>query len=373
MKDARKICSFLIVILMLILSLSASFAGAAIGEVVELTLDEAKKLAVSNSFSVMNQEKIIDQLEILRAEALIRNDSLRFAPDNWIVDQQAKQALLNLVQTDIDLNMARKMEVIEKAQIEHMVELMVLSIMEKENDIRIEENRAALQEAQLVIDRLRKNVGVISQMELDMSTETYNQALNEVETLRLSLAQAHLSLENLLGTKNVRVTVQEDDFATVPVATMDLVTHIRRTRSSDPYMWLQEQRIEKARMDMTLFTFSDFMPATPYRVRVRSYEIEQNQLRALRQRYDESMNGKYHDLQQLENQITMLSNQLELMNRQLRIAEVQYEVGVITKISLRQKSFERDTLMNQLSKMENQLYRMNVIFRKPYLMPDYLS
>ena len=131
--------------------------------------------------------------------------------------------------------------------------------------------------------------------------------------------------------------------------------------------------MEKARKDMTLFTYSDFTPSTPYQVREDSFEIERNELLALRQRFEESMNGKYHDIQQLENQIAILQGTARTMKNQARIASLRKELGIITPLEHEQALTDLRMVENQLTSLENQLYRMVTVFRKPYLMPDYLS
>ena len=111
----------------------------------------------------------------------------------------------------------------------------------------------------------------------------------------------------------------------------------------------------------------------------QSYELTQMDLIRARINYnateanlETTMESRYNQLLQLENQIASLESQEETLRRNIDTVRTLYEAGVQPRSALEEVLQNRQSIEDSLLSLKVSHSQLRELFEKPYLAPEYM-
>ncbi|MDW7671877.1 MAG: stalk domain-containing protein [Bacillota bacterium] len=338
-----------------------------------LPYEEAVNRAIRNSYSLENRLITVRQLEEQRErseEAFLNTRPI--SDRGFLQDIQNKQALLGLIQTEINLEISKMQAEIEEERIAFTVKSIFHDIINLENNLVFMEAMLETNELNFQLQQLREQQGLISQVALSATEEELVQFKAQIDSVMRSRTNAYEQLAVMTGISDIhgyRVEALPTAFEVMPE--VNLATHVSRKSSVDPYVRLQERQIERAERNLQLFIYTGM--EEPYEVRRLTLESEKVNLSALKSRLGESLQNRYQTIRQTENQYQIAQSQLKTLEEQARVLATQLELGMVIEKDVMEIYAAVQNQRNELVKLTLQHQLLLTMFEAPYLMPDYLN
>ncbi len=244
--------------------------------------------------------------------------------------------------------------------------------------VEVESAKEALAQAEKTCetDRLRYEAGAISQRELIESEAAVETAEQQIRTKETELQGLYLSFYGTIGEEDLSA-LKEGIFSELefhldyePVGEIDIEAAFREAKENDPYLWYLKNSMDNA--DFKLQSYE-------YNVGGKSYELTQMDLTRARINYNATeanlkttMESRYNQLLQLENQIAALESQEENLRRSIDTMRTLYEAGVQPRSALKEVLQNRQSLEDSLLSLKVSHSQLRELFKKPYLAPEYM-
>lgn len=340
-------------------------------ELRSLTYEQAVEMAIEYSYELKNRSERTKQLEALKEESLAAMDFTRPQTDvSWLVDMQEKRQLLNLVQTEIDLAMSRKMEDLGKESIAYQVRNAFDEIMGLEEQLKLNDFLLSNLEQRLKLTEVRVEKGLDSAFKLNEARSSYLEQEHLGETLEKSRQNAYLKLGTLLGVSDIEEYTIEEELSFEVMEPVNLDVHVTRSVRSDPYIWLQEQQIDKAEKGLWLYTYTGV--EEPYRVREGSVRIAKNELAEMKNDLQETIRTRYNQIRQLEERHAALEAGLSRAEESLRVARLQHQLGMVIEMDVKEARLAVASIEHEMNEVALQHRSLVILLNKPYLAPEYV-
>ena len=337
-----------------------------------LTFNEALAMVLKQDYRLKSAKLTMERAEIVRdniADSYMY--SIPSGPGNGYEDLQRLQGLQALLAQDANLRVSNKRIDLAKETIEFELESMFDEIIDLEKQIKLKDLNLKDLKNKLDITKLKVETGTESKHKYSNDQKSYDQMLKEKEVLSKKLDSSYIKLNNLLGLKETeRYTVEKKDASMIPVSDFDIDTHITRTLSSDPYLWIQEQTIKNYENALNLYTYN--AGQEPYKAKELDLSKSKSDLANMKEKLRKSLLLKYNQLQQLEKQYAVTQSQVEQIQQNLEILRKQYDLGLITRMELDQVELSIAQLQYALDAMKVQHKNLKITLEKPYLAPDYV-
>ena len=244
--------------------------------------------------------------------------------------------------------------------------------------VEVESAKEALAQAERTCetDRLRYEAGAISQRELIESEAAVETAEQQICTKETELQGLYLSFYGTIGEEDLSA-LKEGTFPELefhldyePVGEIDIEAAFREAKENDPYLWYLKNSMDNA--DFKLQSYE-------YNVGGKSYELTQMDLTRARINYNSTeanlkttMESRYNQLLQLENQIAALESQEETLRRSIDTVRTLYEAGVQPRSALEEVLQNRQSIKDSLLSLKVSHGQLRELFEKPYLAPEYM-
>lgn len=338
-----------------------------------IAFDQAVEKSIQNDYSLRDRLINIRQLDEQRQrseEAFINTRPV--ADAGWLSDIQNKQALLGLIQTEINLEITKLQAETDEERIEFTVRDIYHDIAGAENDLKAMQQQREVKEFELNQKRAKHEQGTISQLELNTSEEELIQLGNSINNLERSVHNLYEQLGIMTGIRDIHEYRAERLPAEHEVMDeVNLNVHSSRKASSDPYVKLQERQIELAERNLQLYVYTG--AEEPYEVRRLAVQREKNSLNELKENITKTLQNRYQNIRQLENQHKNKLSEIKNLEEQLAAMKVRLDVGMVTEREVKEIEAVLTSQQFELEKLERQHQQLVIIFNSPYLVPDYLN
>ena len=244
--------------------------------------------------------------------------------------------------------------------------------------VEVESAKEALAQAEKTCetDRLRYEAGAISRRELIESEAAAETAKQQIHTKETELQGLYLSFYGTIGEEDL-FALKEGAFPELefhldyePVGELDMEAAFREAEENDPYLWYLKNSMDNA--DFKLQSYE-------YNVGGKSYELTQMDLTKARINYNATeanlkttMESRYNQLLQLENQIAALESQEESLRRSIDTMRTLYEAGVQPRSALKEVLQNRQSIEDSLLSLKISHSQLRELLEKPYLAPEYM-
>ena len=323
-----------------------------------LTYAEAVKTGMKNNSTYNNA--------VLSAEkASQKNDDLYVSPgttSNTIL--QAKQQLsvadrwgemnLEIVRQQIDLSIRNQMDALS---------LMLLGETNSKQKISFLKYRNGL-------EKLKYESGLTSLLTYQDKVTELDKEEASLRALQKEIEGAWIALNTALGYPTEQRSTLEYQLIFEPIGEVDLDRKFKDDAANDPYIWMAEQGVDLAELSVNLYEFNAGQSWTLTRLDLtQAKEDLGNQKKSLK----ETIQSRYNQLKQIEENAAALEVQKEQAKRQVNTARLQYDLGMITKAELEEALLAEPQLQYQLESLYQKHSQLKAIFEKPYLSPSYVS
>ena len=287
---------------------------------------------------------------------------------------------VTLLQTEKDLNLlsdwSERNVVVTEEQTAYSIVNAMNEISLKQ--VEVESAKEALVQAEKTCetDRLRYEAGAISRRELIESEAAVETAKQQIRTKETELQGLYLSFYGMIGEEDFSALKEgafpEPEFHLnyEPVGEFDIEAAFREAKENDPYLWYLKNSMDNA--DFKLQSYE-------YNVGGKSYELTQMDLTKARINYNATeanlkttMESRYNQLLQLENQIAALESQEESLRRSIDTMRTLYEAGVQPRSALKEVLQNRQSIEDSLLSLKVRHSQLRELLEKPYLAPEYM-
>lgn len=214
------------------------------------------------------------------------------------------------------------------------IENLFNSIKVAQDDISLHEQNMVIQEKNIKIAEVKKNLGLMSELEYNNTVNTYNTTVAEKQSLENSVESAFRSLNELMGTDlNRKYTIVLDEVEYAPMEDVDLEACISRALVSNEKIKSKKEAVDLAEYDYkTYVPISDSTGLNDTKRNAvtsaaRDYETAQTDLRS-------NMTSLYETIRDVEQTYTDTVGTLSVLRNQHTVTKAQYELGKATETDL---------------------------------------
>lgn len=304
-----------------------------------LTIDQAvdKALAYSHTIKTLdeNAEKIDDNLETAsRAFYYLGIDN---STDTTATNNSLAYSIRYLNNTLRSLNANKE---IAKQGIRLSIENVFNSIKAAEEDINLYEENLIIQDKNIKIAEVKKNLGLISQIEYDNTVTQYKTLETEKQNLEISLDNTYRSLNKIMGTdleKRYDIVFEDEEYTVMP--NTDVTMAIERALTSTEKIKAAKDALDLANYDYNVYTHTsstayDASQQGTYKTKKNTISQASRDLDDARTSLRTSMTSIYDNIITLEQSYIDTQNTLNLLKSQYEVVKAQYDIGKATEIDV---------------------------------------
>ena len=408
---------FMILTVCLFICLSASFAVAAPGEgpikatpvsakaaAAEkeddglLTYEAALELALKNSITLRNEKQDVLRAQKVRDQL---SDMVRYTPvgfGNGEDDERARSALSSFISADTGWQLAKKQVEIREEKIAHELRGYFNEMKKKVAEIELAVDFLAFTELKLQQTVVKNQIGVESNFQLQDMQKQVADEKKQIEILKKQLGDIYLKLNHLQGkdkdaryelapdkavaveeekaegktdgkVKGKEEAVVKDKTAGVFLAEdFNLERHISRVLANDPVIWMQEQKINLAELELSLYTYNTMSAmSTPYAAKEIDLIKEKNNLTSLRQGRETAVRAAYSQFRASEDLYRTLEIKLARAEEGLAAVRIRHKVGMAVASDVRQAELNIAKLEHEMNNILVDYAQAKTVFDKPWL------
>ena len=340
-------------------------AFSILGEAAEITCDEAIQDGLQESSACKGARLSLRQAQQQMEE---------------FYDLYTYNYTVAIMQTRKDLNLlndwSERNVVVTEEQTAYSIVNAMNEISLKQVEVESAKEALAQAEKTCETDRLRYEAGAISRRELIESEAAVETAEQQIHTKETELQGLYLSFYGTIGEEDLSA-LKEGTFPELefhlnyePVGEIDIEAAFRKAKQNDPYLWYLKNSVDNADFKLQSYAYS---------VGGQSYELTQMDLIRARINYNATetnlkttMESRYNQLLQLENQIASLESQEETLRRNIDTVRTLYEAGVQPRSALEEVLQNRQSLEDSLLSLKVSHSQLRELFEKPYLAPEYM-
>lgn len=327
----------------------------------QLTLQQAYDIAAKNSRSLKQAQLAVDRaLEVKE----FRLDNVTYTPSGP-TPPEAAAAFTTAAMADMGYQMAVRSKTVGEDSLH-------LSVMDKYNKLltaqeNLDYSKKSLTNAQLQhkINNLSLALGMTSSIEYsigDSAFETNKVGLQNAET---ALEKAYTDFNNLLGINVNERPILLDQPTFEPLAIDDLESTISRTLNQDPTIWLTEQKVDLAAMELDLYSYLN--PARDP-IEAERIDVETEKLSAMdtRNQMQYMLRTLFNSLQQLEEAYLMKEQAVKIADQTLTLKKLMYDVGMVSEMDMSKAELEAYKAHLDLDQTAYQYTYLKTAFEKPW-------
>ncbi|MEA4816673.1 MAG: TolC family protein [Lachnospiraceae bacterium] len=321
----------------------------------ELTLETAIEKAISKSSAIKKINLSLSSSDSDR-QTLV-NEYYASTTDNNI------STALALLKYDMSYSSTLRSKEVQEEQIAYSMTSTFMEIIKAQRSLEVKKKAIETASKEMAVNKLKEQLGMISQTELSKLTLTYEDNKTDYEDLEKSLSDAFKDLNTLIGESEDSYTI-----AVLPVyekLTLEtaLDTYISTKMSTDPDILDSTDSLYIAELNEDLYdgTSGSYSSVTT------SLSQATLSLSDLKESYTSKLESLYDSIISDEKTYEANLKEYELLKTNLTIAEKKYELGMITKIELENA---RNSVYSEESSLLSNIYEHMLLlekFESPYL------
>lgn len=356
----RNMIFFLIIILLFCFIPQASASEIDLANDEGLTIEQAIDMALLNSKILQQSDLDIEKANEQRKSLA---DAVKFIPMEASGSTEADQAYTALVSADIARFMIKKTRGINEDKIALAVFNAYVGVVQAGENV--EYCRKALKNAQMEWNyaNIKYQQGIISSLEKDIVHTQYKSAQNSLQSAEIDLTTAYQTLNELIGLSTDGRPMLSQKPAYSELGDCELETAVNRAVDANPSIWLAEQNVSLAQLQLKLF---DWNSGNSYRASEITVEKAELSAAEAREQLRQSLRDIYYNIITLEDTYLLQQEVVKLAQNSARVKTVMFEVGVATKLETQIAQLELQKAQSDLDKIVFQHEYLKLVFAKPW-------
>lgn len=337
-----------------------------------LTYEQALEKVTNVNSNLKNKRYSVEKAEEVFDRASLAVGSMRSSGQGQGLDDlQTNIAMQGHLGSEISLKVAKKELEVTEEQIAYDVWSMFFTILESEHEYKLTEKQLAHDELSLKVAELKLANGLESQYNVNQLKNDIEQSKQKMQILDKSIGTHYLKLNEMLGNVSSERYNLKIDSSWELMMNFDFDFHIRKMKAEDPYLFMQEKGIEAKQLGLDLYVYN--ANQDPYRVKEIDLMQAKLDLSSAKSRYDQVMQSRYNQLQQLEEQYQIVELNQQKLEESYKLLQAQYKLGMVTELQLQEVKLGLDKIQFEMYKLENQYYTLKRVIEKPYIAPEYMK
>ncbi len=338
----------------------AGVASAKAPENIELTLQQAVEMAVSNSKSVKSAKYDIDKTSELRDKA---GDKVEYTPIDE-ASTAAETVFTRLQQADRNWQMARRAYEAEQDGVVMRVYKAYDGLLQAAENVKMAEAELKYSNSQRNIALAKSRVGMVNKAELI-------QAEADVQAKKAGLEAAGKALEAKYEELNLLVGLQPQAkpvLVSTPVfeelQVNDLDYEAQKALEKSPTVWLAQKNVDLAQIAFDIWNYD----ATGESIKTVKIDLDKAKLSAqnTNDQFKNLVRSLYYSIKQLEEQHAGAQESIRVAEEALRVTKVKYEVGVATAMDVANAEISLEKAKKQVFDILCQHETLTYAFQKPW-------
>jgi outer membrane protein len=291
----------------------------------DLTLDEAadRALAISKDLKLADYD-IESNKESREAAA----DEVKYIPADGD-NQEASDAFINLVQSDMTWQMSKKTKSIKEDAIVKSVFEAYVNVLTAGEKVALAEKELANAEFQRLAARENYRVGKLSLSDKHTAEASYAKKETALSESRVNLEDCYIKLNKLIGLNPEDRPILKDEPAFVPLEiTNNLEAEVQRRLETNPDLWLAERNVETAELKLQLSSLGSSAAYRVAEINVSKSEVTASDNKETAR---QNLYSMYYSICQQEEQYKSQEQDLKQAEDTLRSNQLKYRLGMISK------------------------------------------
>lgn len=319
----------------------------------ELTYEEAVELATKNSSDLRSVAETADYLQDLKSDIWDITGSFSVPTvsyQQWVDDDI--YAIYSSIQT-ISSNMTknRYSEELTKISLEATVKNYYTSIFSDQSSLELAKKDMEVKKTLWEQGQRKNQLGLLSDYDLNTLRSNYEQAQYNVTKLEMALEQEYLSFYNFIGEDREKDYTLVYDVAYTPYELPQPMTqYINSKMNTDYTIKLQEQALQDAEFNKNYMSMSSSNATSAGNK--HSYEEAKRSLKTAKDSKELAIQNAYNSILSLESQYDSALTTLEQAKAAQRAAEVNFQAGNTTAITVEQAALAVEQAENAVTQLE---------------------
>ncbi|MEY8321586.1 TolC family protein [Lachnospiraceae bacterium 46-61] len=317
-----------------------------------LDYETAVDMAIKSDSSL---KKIADQIDVTlkNREDMFMGDVRPGSSSQLVVLSAQRLAYLSSIHSlDASYRISEITEDVTKIGIRAAVKNSFSTITLNQSKLELLKKNYDLQRQLLAQATLKNQVGMMSKKDLeDLNRETQQMA-EQIRQLQMSIDNAYIALNDLIGIapEDRYEIINDVEYAPLEM-NMSIDMYVSRKLSTDQSLQMQQIAVENA--EFSAKTISLGTTGSEHRTSELEATNTARDYKNAKESKEKSIREAYIQLQQLESMRKNLLTDLEKAKSDLEKVNVNYNVGNVTEITLKQAALAVDSIENSL--LENTL------------------
>lgn len=348
MKNLKWISILIIIITMMNTTIFAA-------DISTLTIDEATEKAISYSKT----------LKTLSENSIIAQENYDSVVSDYLITDQSHEALNLVTRLKSALNQLTNIsasEELEKESIHFNVINFFFSVLSAEKELELYKQSLEIAEKELKIAEVKKNLGIISEVEYDTKRLSYQKQVAELSNKELTITNAYRSLNNILGNDiDTRYNlIIDDEYLTFSsISETSLATYINKGLGNSNKLVQLQQSVDLAKHEVETYTSLNSSSLQSVEI---SYAQAQRTLSEAKTNLEQSITDLYNNTLQLEDNYEMKLKDIAEQEKTVELLEIKYNLGTATELELIQAKYQLEVLNFELETIifNHNVYKMKL-------------
>lgn len=321
----RRLLTILTISLVLNFWLAGARAWAAKEPAVpELTLEQAVERAKANSLTLKSMKYEIDRSFAVRQYV---GDKLEFIPLE-ASGSAADTMFKDLMSADLNWRMAKRSYEAQADTVVMQVYKTYFGLLQAIEGVKVAENQLKSASLQHRVAAAQYRAGMLSKTGMLQADASLAVAKANLEAANKALEDSYQKFNQLIGLwpEDRPVLVDEPSFNAVEIYNLEF--EVAKARAASPSVWLAQQRIDLARINLDLYNFNN--EPEPYVAKEIDVTKSEIAVQDAFEQMDKLVRTLYYTIKQLEEQYTSAQESVKNAEESLRVVKVKYDVGMAT-------------------------------------------
>ncbi|MGW8958280.1 stalk domain-containing protein [Paenibacillus sp. NPDC055715] len=332
-----------------------------------LGYDDAVKLAIADSTSIKTVENSIDQAGKIMKEA---GKDINFVPAEAGVEA-SDRAFKGYAQTNLNYEAAKKNLDMTKEKIQYNVKDLYNKLLQKKNAVKLAALNIEDAKLKLKVAQIKRDNQMSSDYEVTQATNLVTQNQASLDKAKKDLDSAFVALNQLIGYK----PEQRYELKDKPVYSefkSNVETTISQVLTSSTAIWLSEQKVDLAELNLKLYNFST--PGnTPYEAEQLNVEKAQLATEGTKRQLEEAVRTAYNTIKGLESQYSQLQAGLVSARSAADMTKKQFDVGLATELQVFDANLKVTSTEQQAADLVISIDTLKMAYDKPWVLQSAAS
>lgn len=326
-----------------------------------LTMEKVVDMAISHSRSLKKAELDIDRSEKLRESATEGVESIPVGSVLTPIDT----AFTGLFAADLSWQMNKKTKSMQEDQITLSVINEYINVLKAQKNLEVA--KASEREAfrKWNIAMLSYQEGLISDTMQQAAKTQHDLALKGITSAQLDLGSAYQNLNKLIGLSISErpVLTEKPTFKLAELDSAELMA--QRALDSNPNVWLAEQNITLAKMQLDIYDWTNPM-REPYEA--KKIDVEKAEITATdtREQMRQLVINLHNSILKLETAYATQEQVIKLQEDSLKVLKTKYELGMTNKMEVDSAELELLKAKKSLDETAYQHEILKMAIEKPW-------